>query len=557
MNAAVRAAVRFGISRGHKIAGIHDGFPGLLADRVEPLGWEAVEGWNGLGGAELGTSRTTSPTVAFAGGGRPGAQQLDGLLIIGGWDAFEAACTMQRERARYPAFQVPTIYLPATIDNNIPTSELSVGADSALSLIVDSIDRVRQAGIATRRCFVVETMGGQCGYLAVLLGGLSRRRGARLPARGGHHAPGAGRRRAADGRELPGRPAALPRRDEREGQPDVHQRLPVPGVRPGEPGAVRRPRGRPGPDPAARRPRSTVLAGWARHSIDWLSNQIGSASPGAAVIGLSEGKVRVRPLRDAEELALGQPDHRGAVPIWLLSQSIECAASRVRGLDRLAQQPDRQRQPRRRGDRAVRGQGPGAAIAGRRGAGRLGAPASTAAVVDAAAADDRRAGRPARPGFGAVGLTPRGQALAWASRSARRRRPYRSRGRSSRRRGPRSGPRPRRRRRSARPGRRCAEGRWRPARWPSGRRRRPGSWARRGSPTRRRTRPPCPAPGGRRPARPGGVVRVTRPSTRRKDRPPPTDGGHTGHSSSRPGSTGRWTWRMCWRSNIPSYRGSR
>ena len=64
------------------------------------------------------------------------------------------------------------ICLPATIDNNMPSSELSVGADSALNLIVDSIDRVRQAGTASRRCFVVETMGGYCGYLA-LMGGLS------------------------------------------------------------------------------------------------------------------------------------------------------------------------------------------------------------------------------------------------------------------------------------------------------------------------------------------------------------------------------------------------
>ena len=98
--------------------------------------------------------------------------QIDGLLIIGGWDAFEAAHTLRRERERYPAFQMPLILLPATIDNNIPGTELTVGADSALNLIVDSIDRVRQAGTASRRCFVVETMGSQCGYLA-LMGALS------------------------------------------------------------------------------------------------------------------------------------------------------------------------------------------------------------------------------------------------------------------------------------------------------------------------------------------------------------------------------------------------
>jgi 6-phosphofructokinase 1 len=60
--------------------------------------------------------------------------------------------------------------LPATIDNNIPTSEMSVGADTALNHVVASIDRIRETSAATRRCFVVETMGGHCGYLALMSG---------------------------------------------------------------------------------------------------------------------------------------------------------------------------------------------------------------------------------------------------------------------------------------------------------------------------------------------------------------------------------------------------
>ena len=76
MNAAVRAAVRFGISRGHKIVGIHGGFPGLLDGPASSRSdWEAVEGWNGLGGAELGTSRTTPPTEEFAAVGEAIAAQ--------------------------------------------------------------------------------------------------------------------------------------------------------------------------------------------------------------------------------------------------------------------------------------------------------------------------------------------------------------------------------------------------------------------------------------------------------------------------------------------------
>ena len=60
--------------------------------------------------------------------------------------------------------------LPATIDNNIPNSEMSVGADTALNHVVSSIDRIRETSAATRRCFVVETMGGYCGYLALMSG---------------------------------------------------------------------------------------------------------------------------------------------------------------------------------------------------------------------------------------------------------------------------------------------------------------------------------------------------------------------------------------------------
>jgi 6-phosphofructokinase 1 len=171
MNAAVHAAVRLGLHRGHTMLGVAGSFRGLIDGDVRELNWGDVEGWTSRGGAELGISRHV-PTVKdlYAIGRGLEDHRVDALLIIGGWDAFQAAHTLNNERDRYPAFQIPTICLPATIDNNIPNSELSVGADSALNLIVDSIDRVRQAGTASRRCFVVETMGGRCGYLALLSG---------------------------------------------------------------------------------------------------------------------------------------------------------------------------------------------------------------------------------------------------------------------------------------------------------------------------------------------------------------------------------------------------
>ncbi|MCL5460027.1 6-phosphofructokinase, partial [Loigolactobacillus coryniformis] len=71
---------------------------------------------------------------------------------------------------RYPAFHIPTVCLPASIDNNLPGSEFSIGADTALNVIVDAMDKIKESGIASRRCFVVETMGKTCGYLALMSG---------------------------------------------------------------------------------------------------------------------------------------------------------------------------------------------------------------------------------------------------------------------------------------------------------------------------------------------------------------------------------------------------
>jgi 6-phosphofructokinase len=72
--------------------------------------------------------------------------------------------------SKFPAFNIPMICLPASINNNLPGSEFSIGADTALNSIVDAVDKIKQSAVATRRCFVVEVMGHYCGYLA-LMGG--------------------------------------------------------------------------------------------------------------------------------------------------------------------------------------------------------------------------------------------------------------------------------------------------------------------------------------------------------------------------------------------------
>ncbi len=171
MNPAVRAAVRLGLDRGHTLLGVRGGFQGLMDGQLQELGWGDVEGWAALGGAELGTNRQIPTIEQFYSVGRAlEIHRIDGLLIIGGWIAYKAAYELYQERSRYPAFNLPMICLPASIDNNLPGSELSVGADTALNVIVEAIDRIKQSATAARRCFVVETMGRYCGYLALLSG---------------------------------------------------------------------------------------------------------------------------------------------------------------------------------------------------------------------------------------------------------------------------------------------------------------------------------------------------------------------------------------------------
>jgi 6-phosphofructokinase 1 len=78
------------------------------------------------------------------------------------------AVDLHRLRNQFPAFNIPLVCLPTTIDNDLPGTELSVGADTALNSIVQAVDKIKQSAVASRRVFVVEVMGGECGYLALM-----------------------------------------------------------------------------------------------------------------------------------------------------------------------------------------------------------------------------------------------------------------------------------------------------------------------------------------------------------------------------------------------------
>ncbi|MFN8597018.1 MAG: 6-phosphofructokinase [Anaerolineae bacterium] len=171
MNTAVRAAVRIGLDRGHVMLGVSNGFKGLIDGEVHEMDWMSVSGWASKGGSGLGTSREVPHGREFYAIARTIEKyDIHGILVIGGFSGYQGAYQLYHERENYPAFNIPIICLPASINNNLPGSDLSVGADTALNTIVEAVDKVKQAAVALRRCYVVEVMGRRCGYLALMAG---------------------------------------------------------------------------------------------------------------------------------------------------------------------------------------------------------------------------------------------------------------------------------------------------------------------------------------------------------------------------------------------------
>jgi 6-phosphofructokinase 1 len=171
MNTAARVAIRYGLDCGHITLGIRNGFQGFNAGEVEEMGWMSVNGWAPRGGADLGTNRVIPEESDYYSLARViEEQKIDGIMIIGGWSGYVSAYRLLSERKRFPAFNIPMVCLPATIDNNLPGTELSVGADTALNNIVSAVDKIKQSAIAHHRVFVIEVMGRYCGYLALMSG---------------------------------------------------------------------------------------------------------------------------------------------------------------------------------------------------------------------------------------------------------------------------------------------------------------------------------------------------------------------------------------------------
>uniref|UniRef100_A0A8C7KNM5 6-phosphofructokinase n=1 Tax=Oncorhynchus kisutch TaxID=8019 RepID=A0A8C7KNM5_ONCKI len=130
MNAAVRSAVRVALAYGHKVYSVNDGFEGLANGAIE---WHGVAGWTGQGGSLLGTKRTLPSTCMQKIVDTINKHNIQALLIVGGFEAYEGVLELYDARGSFDELCIPMVVIPATISNNVPGTDFSLGADTAVN----------------------------------------------------------------------------------------------------------------------------------------------------------------------------------------------------------------------------------------------------------------------------------------------------------------------------------------------------------------------------------------------------------------------------------------
>jgi 6-phosphofructokinase 1 len=164
MNAAVRAVAQAAFSRGWEVMGAENAYDGLLEGSLQPIDRSRLAGLMHRGGTMLGTGR--SKEVREPEGRKRVVQQLEeaeveGLVIIGGGGSLTSAKAMGE-------VGIKAVGVPATIDNDIPGTELAIGVDTAIDTAVEAIDRIRGTAISHNRAHIVKVMGSDSGYLALM-----------------------------------------------------------------------------------------------------------------------------------------------------------------------------------------------------------------------------------------------------------------------------------------------------------------------------------------------------------------------------------------------------
>lgn len=164
MNAAIRAVTRAGISNGMRVYGINRGYKGLITDEIAEFKTNSVSNIIQRGGTILKTARSEEfKTVE----GRRLAYEnmqkhgIEALIVIGGDGSLTGAGIFANE------YNIPVVGLPGTIDNDLNGTDTTIGYDTALNTIMQSMDKIRDTATSHERLFFVEVMGRNCGYLAL------------------------------------------------------------------------------------------------------------------------------------------------------------------------------------------------------------------------------------------------------------------------------------------------------------------------------------------------------------------------------------------------------
>lgn len=167
MNAAVRAVVRKAVYHGIEVVGIKRGFSGFIDAEMEPMNLISVADIVHRGGTILLTARSDEFLTPE---GRNKAYQnvkrfgIQGLVVIGGDGSFRGAKVFHEE------YGLPVVGVPATIDNDIYGTDLSIGFDTAVNTVVEAINKIRDTATSHERTFIIEVMGRESGHIALAAG---------------------------------------------------------------------------------------------------------------------------------------------------------------------------------------------------------------------------------------------------------------------------------------------------------------------------------------------------------------------------------------------------
>jgi 6-phosphofructokinase 1 len=166
MNAAIRAVIRTGLDKGWNMYGVLHGYAGLISGTIKPMGARDVGGIIQQGGTILGSARSAEFRTEE---GRLQAIRsmnqmgIEGLVVIGGNGSQSGAYELSK-------MGVKVVGVASTIDNDLYGSEITIGVDTALNIALEAIDRLKVTASSHGRAFLVEVMGRDCGYLALMSG---------------------------------------------------------------------------------------------------------------------------------------------------------------------------------------------------------------------------------------------------------------------------------------------------------------------------------------------------------------------------------------------------